>query len=69
MTLTVIPVTTGDSLAAGEDISIQPTAGLPPGINLAYAYVSALNTVIIGFTASSLVSLSQSVNWRVTAHR
>ncbi len=69
VTLPVSPVVAGDSLAAQEDISIQPTGALPGGINLAYAYASATNTVTIGVTSSSLLTVSQSVSWRVTAHR
>ena len=69
MTLTVAPVVTGDVLAVGEDITVQPTAALPGGINIAFAFVSATNQVAIGFTSSALISLSQSVAWRVTAHR
>lgn len=67
--MAVTPVVTGDSLAAQEDISIQTTGPLPGGINIAYAYVSAANTVTIGFTSSALLSLNQTVAWRVTAHR
>lgn len=69
MTLTVSPAVLGDSLAVGEDITVQPTAALPNGINIAFAFVSAANQVAIGFTSSALISLSQSVAWRVTAHR
>lgn len=69
MSLTVAPIVTGDSLAAGEDITVQPTAALPNGVNIAFSYVTATNTVAIGFTSSALIALSQSVAWRVTAHR
>ena len=69
MTLTVAPVAAGDALAVGEDITAMSTAPLPAGVNQAWAYVSALNTVSIGFTSSALISLAQTVNWRVTAHR
>lgn len=70
VTLTVFPVVTGDSLAAGEDISVQPTAAIPAGINLAWWYVSGTNQVAIGFTSSQIISLpSPSIAFRVTAHR
>lgn len=67
--MTVSPAVAGDILAAQEDISVQTTGPLPGGINIAYAYPSAANTVTIGFTSSSLLTLNQSVSWRVTAHR
>jgi len=69
MLLTVTPAVAGDSLAAGEDVTVQPTAALPNGVNIAFSYVSATNQVAIGFTSSALISLSQTVNWRVTSHR
>ena len=69
-TLTVTPAVTGDTLAAQEDISLLSTTALPAGINLAWFYVSATNTVTIGFTSSALISLgATTINWRVTAHR
>lgn len=69
MTLAVTPVVAGDSLAAGEDISVQPTTSLPQSINLAWWYVSGPNQVALGFTSGSLINVSQSISWRVTAHR
>lgn len=70
VTLAVSPVVAGDSLAAGEDISVQPTAAIPGGINLAWWYVSGPNQVALGFTSSALISLpSPSIPFRVTAHR
>lgn len=70
VTLAVSPVTAGDTLAAGEDISVQPTAAIPGGINLAWWYVSGTNQVALGFTSSAVVSLpSPSIVFRVTAHR
>lgn len=69
MTLSVSPVAAGDSLAAGEDINVQPTGALPNGVNIAYAFVSAANVVTIAFTSSALISVSQSIGWRVTAFR
>lgn len=70
VTLAVSPVAVGDSLAAGEDISVQPTAAIPSGINLAWWYVSGTNQVALGFTSSSIISLpSPSIAFRVTAHR
>lgn len=69
MTLTVTPVVAGDSLAAGEDISVQPTTALPQSINLAWWYVSGPNQVALGFTSGALINVSQSISWRVTAHR
>lgn len=69
MTLTVAPVITGDVLAAGEDISLQPNGPLPGGINMAWYYVPAQNQVAIGFTSSALINVSQSISWRVTAQR
>ncbi|WP_158810264.1 hypothetical protein [Beijerinckia sp. L45] len=69
-TLAVTPAVSGDSLAAGEDISLMPTAALPAGINIAFFFVSATNTVTIGFTSSALITLSSTtISWRVTAHR
>jgi hypothetical protein len=69
MLLTVAPVITGDVLAAGEDISLQPNSALPQGINMAWYFVSAQNQVSIGFTSSSLINVAQSISWRVTAQR
>ncbi|MGE8128987.1 hypothetical protein ACQKQD_18600 [Methylobacterium sp. NPDC080182] len=69
MTLTVTPVVAGDVLAAGEDVTIQPNSALPQGINIAWHYVPAQNQVAIGFTSGSLINVSQSISWRVTAHR
>ncbi len=70
VTLAVSSVVAGDSLAAGEDISVQPTAAIPGGINLAWWYVSGPNQVALGFTSSALISLpSPSILFRVTAHR
>lgn len=70
VTLAVSPVLTGDSLAAGEDISVQPTAAIPGGINLAWWFVSGTNQVALGFTSSAVISLpSPSIAFRVTAHR
>lgn len=70
VTLNVSPIVTGDSLVAGEDISVQPTAAIPGGINLAWWYVSGTNQVALGFTSSALISLpSPSIPFRVTAHR
>lgn len=69
MTMTVTPVVSGDVLAAGEDVSIQPNAALPQGINIAWHYVPAQNQVAIGFTSSALINTSQTISWRVTAHR
>lgn len=69
MTLTVAPAVTGDVLAAQEPITIQPAADLPAGINIAWAYPSAPNTVRIGFTTSALISAAQTVAWTVVAHR
>lgn len=69
MVLTVAPAVAGDSLAAQEPITIQPTADLPGSINIAWAYPSATNTVRIGFTSSALISVAQTVNWVVTAQR
>jgi len=69
MVLTVAPVITGDVLAAGEDISLQPNGALPQGINMAWYFVSGQNQVSIGFTSSSLINVAQSISWRVTAQR
>ena len=69
MTVTVSPAVAGNSLAAGEDITAQPTAALPNGVNIAWAYVSAANTVVNGFTSSALISASQPIAWRITAFR
>lgn len=70
VTLAVSPVVAGDSLAAGEDISVQPTAAIPGGVNLAWWYVSGANQVALGFTSSALLSLpNPSIPFRVTAHR
>lgn len=69
MTLTVTPAVTGDVLAAQEAITLQPAADLPAGINIAWAYPSAANTVRIGFTSSALISVAQTVAWTVLAHR
>jgi hypothetical protein len=67
-TLTVAPAVAGDSLAAGEVITVVPTTPLPAGMNISYALVTAANTVQIGFTATLAIALS-SVTWRVCAHR
>ena len=63
------PAVAGDILAAGEDVNVQPTAALPNGVNIAYAYVSAANVVTIAFTSSALISAPATVAWRVTAFR
>lgn len=65
----VTPAVTGDVLAAQESITLQPAADLPAGINVAWAYPSATNTVRIGFTSSALISVAQTVAWTVVAHR
>lgn len=69
MTLTVTPAVVGDVLAAQDAITLQPAADLPAGINIAWAYPSAANTVRIGFTSSALISVAQTVAWTVVAHR
>lgn len=70
VTLSVSPVVAGDSLAIGEDISVQPTAAIPGGLNLAWWFVSGANQVALGFTSSAVVSLpSPSIPFRITAHR
>lgn len=69
MTLTVTPAVAGDALTAQDAITLQPAADLPAGINIAWAYPSANNTVRIGFTSSALISVAQTVAWTVLAHR
>ena len=66
----VAPVTAGDALAAGEDVSVQPTGDLPGGMNIAWWWVSAANTVRIGLsTTVAIAAGTSSIGWRVTAHR
>ena len=67
-TVTVTPAVAGDSLAAGEVITVMPTSALPAGLNVSYAVVTATNTVQIGFTATLAISLTSQA-WRVCAHR
>ena len=59
----------GDSLAAGEDISIMPTADLPAGFGIVGARVTAANTVKVWFASTALIALGTSIALRVTALR
>ena len=68
--LTVAPVVSGNSLAAGESITVQPTVDLPAGLNLAWWYASGINTVRVGLSVSANLALSSTTyTWLVTAHR
>lgn len=67
-TVTVAPKLVGDVLAVGECITVTPASALPAGLNVAYAIVTAANTVQIGFSA--LVAITgASMAWTVVAHR
>lgn len=67
-TVVVTPKIAGDVLAAGECITVTPTAPLPAGLNIAYALVTAANTVQIGVSASVAIS-GAPMTWTVAAHR
>ena len=67
-TITVVPKVSGDSLAAGEVITVTPASALPAGLNISYAIVTGTNTVQIGFSAAIAIA-SSSMAWTVVAHR
>lgn len=68
LTLTVSPKVAGDSLAIGEVITVAPSAALPSGMGIAYAIVTAVNTVQINLMALVAISASSRA-WTVVAHR
>lgn len=70
VTLTVFtPRVAGDALAAGEPITVTPSAALPGGLNVSYAIVTATNTVVIGLASTVSIAVGSSVAWTVVAHR
>ncbi|GJE42072.1 hypothetical protein [Methylobacterium soli] len=67
-TVTVTPKIAGDVLAVGECITATPALPLPAGLNIAYATVTAPNTVQIGFTAAIAIA-GTAMAWTIVAHR
>lgn len=69
ITITVTPKATGDSLQPGEVIVVTPSAALPNGLNVAYAIVTDVNTVVIGLSALIAITLAVARGWTVAALR
>lgn len=71
ITLTgLTPGVSGDTLSANERIMVLPNVDLPQGVNIAFARAPATNTVRIGVTSSSLLSLTTTtVVWTIIAYR
>lgn len=69
ITITVTPKASGDSLQAGEIITVTPSAALPSGLNVGWAIVTDVNTVQIGLSALLAVTVAVSRSWQVAALR
>ena len=69
ITLTVTPRATGDILQPGEVIVATPSAALPAGLNIAYAIVTDVNSVVIGLSATLALVVAASRAWTIVALR
>jgi hypothetical protein len=72
VTVTLTPVTTGDSLAAGEFVTLHINLGssLPSGISQSYdPQATAINTIQVTLAAFVAITGNTSVPVTVLAHR